>query len=89
MTDASARSHAITELMGRSAANLIPLWSEGTEKLAAQFAEADKFGNALSSLDTAKVENMEVSFNRLEEAVGGHRQQADCCDGSISPNGGG
>lgn len=69
--DPATRSAAAIGLFGRSGAQLIPLFSQGSGAIRQAAEEAQKFGLALNNTQGQNVEAMNDSFTRVGAAVQG------------------
>jgi hypothetical protein len=66
---------AAIALFGRGGAQLLPLFQQGAQGIAAARAEAEKFGLALTNAQAGNIEAMNDAFTRARAAVEGVVQQ--------------
>jgi hypothetical protein len=69
------RAAAAVALFGRSGAQLLPLFAQGAQGIAAARAEAEKFGLALTNAQASNIEAMNDAFTRARAAIEGVIQQ--------------
>lgn len=69
--DPAQRAAATMAIFGKSGASLLPLLTEGSQRLAEEGAEAEKFGLALSRIDSAKVEETNDAFTKVFNIIQG------------------
>lgn len=69
--DAAGRSAAAVALFGRAGAQLLPMFEQGAEGIAAAQAEAERLGLTLTTAQAKDVEEMNDSFTRVQQAVAG------------------
>jgi hypothetical protein len=71
LPSAAERSAAAVALFGRSGAQLLPLFEGGANGIAQARAEAEKFGLALTGMQSKQVEAMNDAFTRVRAAISG------------------
>jgi hypothetical protein len=69
------RAAAAVALFGNSGAQLLPLFAQGAQGIAAARAEAERFGLALTNAQAGNIEAMNDAFTRAKAAVEGVVQQ--------------
>lgn len=69
--DAAGRSAAAVALFGRAGAQLLPMFEQGAEGIAAAQAEAERLGLTLTTAQAKDVEAMNDSFTKAQQAVSG------------------
>lgn len=69
------RAAAAVGIFGRAGAELLPLFAQGAEGIAAARAEAERFGLTLTNMQGQNVEAMNDAFTRAQAAIQGVIQQ--------------
>jgi hypothetical protein len=65
------RAAAAVAIFGRSGAELLPVFNEGGEAVAAAMRDAERFGLTLTDAQKGSVESMFDAFNRAGQAISG------------------
>jgi uncharacterized protein YqgV (UPF0045/DUF77 family) len=69
VTDATKKAAIAQEIFGRSGTQLLPMFSNGAEGLAALRKEANDLGLVLSDADISQAEELTDSFNRIGRTI--------------------
>lgn len=71
------RAAIAVQIFGRAGAELLPLFNQGAEGIAAARAEAEAFGLTLTNAQGQNIESMNDAFTRAGQAIAGVVQQVE------------